>query len=150
MNRKSISIDLDTRGTCPSFKPPKGGYRGAHYQKQKEGKENRKRIGSEKWKKKREKIDMKSIFAANFLCKGYFFFQLKKNWVISEINYLGIFISILSCKMKGFYSIFLYFENLSFPSFYYMNDSNEPLQQSIKLRSLHLIIYLSVCFVGFK
>ena len=48
------------------------------------------------------------------LCKGLFFFKLKENWVLSEISYLGISISILAWEMIGF----VFWEGYPYPFFY--------------------------------
>ena len=51
---------------------------------------------------KGEKFGIKSNLLPILLVKDYFFLKLKKNWMLSEINDLGIFILILSCEMIGF------------------------------------------------
>ena len=52
-------------------------------------------------------------FLLPILCvKDNFYFKLRKNWLLSDINHLGIFISILSCEMIGFTLFFWYLENL--------------------------------------
>ena len=69
----------------------------------------------ERKKEKRWKISLKSNFCyQHYMCKGFFFLQRKKNLVLSEINYLGIFISILFVKWKGLYYFFGIFRDLSF------------------------------------
>jgi len=65
--------------------------------------------------KKGEKIEIKTIYCV----KDYFFFKLKENWVLSEISYLGISISILACEIIGFKLLFFVFwEAYPYPFFY--------------------------------
>ena len=72
--------------------------------------------GSKKWKKEgKSGEDWHKIkfFLSILYVKNYFFFIIKKNWVLYKINYLVIFTSILSCEMIGL-NIFLYFQKLIF------------------------------------
>ena len=77
---------------------------GGHTFWDKKKKENKKfKEGNEK----REENWRKIQFLLPILCvKDNFYFKLRKNWLLSDINHLGIFISILSCEI---YIIFLVF-----------------------------------------
>jgi len=60
----------------------------------------------------------RGIVVTNIMCKELFFLKLKKNGVLSEINYLGIFISILSCEIKGrLHYYFSILRSFPFPTF---------------------------------